>query len=419
MRVRLLPRPGPPRVVAVTTAVALAAGATGWAIAAGVKSPADAAAGRQPPPASLITVPVERRPLAAVVVVQTSVTYRKPTPVVLTGAVAPLDGDLSSGPVVTKAATAGRTVREGDVLMEINGRPVFALAGRVPMYRTLTEGSTGDDVRQLRAALRRLRPGAGLAASGPLTGEVLGAAAAWYRDRGYEPVLPTAAQLAERRRLEARKDARAELAEWRRTRGARIYSGEIVFLPRLPARVTTVTARAGREAAGEVATVADPAPVIDGTVTPEDAELLRKGQPATLTSPSGKTYRAKVTAVGASVTDRATPPKKEPDAKDDDGAPVGVPIRLGAAKGVKLGELTGQSVRTEITVGDSGGAVLAVPVAAVFTSAGGQAYVTVDAGAGTARDVPVTTGLAAEGYVEVTPGDAGLAAGDRVVVGGS
>ena len=424
---RLLPRSGPPRVVAVTAAVALAAGATGWAVAAGVKSPADAAAGRRPPPASLISVPVEHRRLTSLVVVQASVTYRRATPVVLTGAVAPLDGDPPSGQIVTKAATPGRLLKEGDLLMEINGRPVIVLTGDVPMYRTLTEGATGDDVRQLRAAMRRLVPAARVGASGPLSGGVLDALASWYREQGYELPGRRATQRAEQRRLEkavetaegpARGAARLKLAEFRKANAARVHSGEIMFLSRLPARVATVSARAGAVAAGDIATVVEPALVVDGTVAAEDAKLLERGQPATLVSSSGKTYRATVTAVGASITDRAAPPKKDTDDKGAD-TPVGVPIRLSPAKGVKLTELAGQSVRTEITVGDTDRAVLAVPVAAVFTRADGQAHVTVDGGAAGIRDVPVTPGLTAEGYVQITPDGVALRAGERVVVGGS
>jgi len=416
---RLLPPSGPSRVVAVTTVAALAAGAAGWSAAAGVKSPADAAAGRRPPVPSLITVPVERRPLRARVTVQASVAYRKATPIVLNGTVAPVDGGLAAGQVVTRAATAGRTLAEGDVLLEINGRPVFVLRGKVPMYRTLVEGSTGDDVDQLRAALRRLLPGTGLAATGPLTGGVLDCVARWYRKRGYSAAGPTAEQRQELRRLERavrsakpadRAAAESALAGFRRANGARIHGGEIVFLPRLPVRLTAATAKAGTVVAGEVATVADPGLVVDGKVAPEDAKLLDSGQAATLTAASGQTYRARVDSVGAAVT---------AGKKDDGAAPAAASVRLAAVAGVSLAGLAGQSVRAEITVGDTGDAVLVVPVAAVFTRADGQAHVTVDAGPAGTRDVPVTTGLTADGYAEVTPAGAALAEGDRAVVSGS
>ncbi|MEK8144217.1 hypothetical protein NKH18_27260 [Streptomyces sp. M10(2022)] len=41
---------------------------------------------------------------------------------------------------VTKAPVAGAKIKEGDVLMAVNGRPVLALSGRVPMYRALGPG---------------------------------------------------------------------------------------------------------------------------------------------------------------------------------------------------------------------------------------------------------------------------------------
>jgi hypothetical protein len=78
------------------------------------------------------------------------------------------------------------------VLLEVSGRPVFVLTGKVPMYRTLTRGSSGDDVDQLRSALRRLRPGSGLAATGVIKDSVLDAVRAWYTARGYQAQGPTA-----------------------------------------------------------------------------------------------------------------------------------------------------------------------------------------------------------------------------------
>nr|WP_221382951.1 hypothetical protein [Actinoplanes polyasparticus] len=423
---RLLPRSGPPRVVAATTAVALAAGAAGWMLAAHVKSPADAAAGRQPPSASLITVLVEKRPLTARVTVQASVTYRKATPILLTGSVAPVEGEQPSGQLVTRAAKPGGILHEGDVLMEINGRPVFALTGTVPMYRTLTEGSTGDDVVQVRAAMRRLQPRSGIAASGPMTGGVLAKVAAWYAEHGYRAVQPTAEQVKEQRRLEKvvrtatgseLVDAKTGLAEFRKRTGARIHSGEIVFVPRLPVRLTTVGAKTGTLVSGEVATFADVSLVVDGAVAQEDAKLLKPGQTATLTSSSGRTYRAKVSALGEAVTDRAVPDEKKTDDQGSD-KPVTVPFRLTPTGGVKITGLVGQSVRADITVGDTGGAVLAVPVAAVFTRADGQAYLTRQSAVATVQDIPVTTGLATDGYVEVTDEGTSLRAGDRVVVSG-
>ncbi|BAL93168.1 hypothetical protein AMIS_79480 [Actinoplanes missouriensis 431] len=422
MRLRL-PRRGPVRVVALTTAVALTAGAAGWFAATQVKSPADAAAFREPPVASLITVPVEKRTLTSTVTTQGSITYGKAQPITLTGTVAAGTGE--AGPqLVTKTSAAGRTLREGDVLLEINGRPVFVLKGKVPMYRSLTKGAEGDDVRQVRAAMRRLLPGRGVAASGPLNESALSAIGAFYSKRGYAAAAPTTEQKAQLRLLERAvadtkeaggqplADAKADLAEFRRTYGISVPSGEILFLPKLPIRLTTVTAGAGTAPTGPVGTVADPALVVNATVSPEDAELLKPGMTATLNDTAGGTLTAKVTGLGAAYAIKAD--------DDQESSSTGVPLQLKPTDATKATALNGQSVQVRITVGDTGGDVLAVPVAAVFTASDGQSRVTVATETGQTRDVPVDPGLTADGNVQVRPRDgAQLSENDRVVVSGS
>ncbi|MFD0638218.1 hypothetical protein ACFQ9X_48375 [Catenulispora yoronensis] len=90
-----------------------------------------------------------------------------------------------------------------------------------------------------------------------------------------------------------------------------------------------------------------------------------------------------------------------------------------AANPAQLAGLADSAVQMTVTIGASDGPVLAVPVAAVFTSADGQAKVRVLRSDGSEEPVPVTLGLAASGYVEVKP-QAGtvLVEGDRVVVQG-
>lgn len=423
-----LPRPGPARVVAVTTAVAVATGAAGWLVGARVRSPADAAAAHRPPAASLITVAVERRTLTATVTAQGTVAYGAPQPLTLTGSVTPADDGTVAAALVTKAPVAGRTLREGDVLLEVSGRPVFVLKGKVPMYRSLTRGSTGDDVRQLRAALRRLLPGRAVARSGPLDGTALGAVASWYDKRGYEAAAPTREQRAELRRLEqaaesaagpAAADAKAELAEFRRTYGIRIAAGEVLFLPKLPVRLTAAKVKAGGEASGVIGTVADPTLVVDGDVATDDADLVRVGMAATMEHPSGGTFPATLSALGAAAAPPAAAGSGDEPSGDGDQAPAaGTPIRLKPRNPAKLTRFAGQSLKITIKVGGTGHAVLSVPVAAVYTASDGRARVSVQEPAGAVRDVPVEAGLATGGYVQVTPAGADdLKAGDRVVVG--
>jgi len=425
-----LPRPGPPRVVAATTVIALAAGAAGWLAGAQVRSPADAAAAHRPPPASLITVAVERRTLTATVTSQGTVAYGAPEPVTLTGSVASDDSTTTAAaPLITKVPAANRTLHEGDVLLEVSGRPVFVLAGKVPMYRTLTRGSAGDDVRQLRAALRRLLPARHVPASGALDDSALNAVQAWYAKRGYQAAGPTAAQRTQLRQLEralvgaqgqALTDAQADLADFTKTYGVSVASGEILFLPRLPVRLTTVTVKAGAPASGVIGTVADPGLVVNGTVTPDDAGLLKVGMSATMQQ-DGDQFAATLSGMGAAVAvapDTSTQNGAAQDGNTQESSVAGVPIRLKPKIPAKLAPFAGQAFKISITVGGTGHAVLSVPVAAVYTTSDGDARVSVQDAAGAVHDVPVEAGLSTGGYVQITPRAAGaLAAGSRVVVG--
>ena len=135
-------------------------GAGGWIAGTQVRSPADAAAAHTAPKAGPVTVAVQRQSLTATVVASGSVEFASPRPLALAGAVgtgaSATAGGEGAEQRITKAPVAGTKVKEGDVLMAVNGRPVLALSGTVPMYRALGPGASGDDVKQLQKALHRL-----------------------------------------------------------------------------------------------------------------------------------------------------------------------------------------------------------------------------------------------------------------------
>jgi multidrug efflux pump subunit AcrA (membrane-fusion protein) len=79
--------------------------------------------------------------------------------------------------------------------------------------------------------------------------------------------------------------------------------------------------------------------------------------------------------------------------------------------------LAGQDVRITVTAAATATAVLAVPEAAITAGADTHTSVTVATAVGGRRTVRVTTGVSADGMVQVTPADGGLKPGDRVVVG--
>ncbi|MGN5630801.1 peptidoglycan-binding protein [Streptomyces sp. AC154] len=178
---------------AVIGAVVLV-GAGGWVAGSQVHSPADAAAARTAPKAGPVTVAVQRQSLTATVVTTGSVEFDSPEPLSLAGAVgtgtAATAGGEGAEQRVTKAPVSGAKVKEGDVLMTVNGRPVLALQGTVPMYRAMGPGMSGDDVKQLQKALGRLGFGPG-GVTGTFGQGTAAAVTSWYTHKGYQAQQPS------------------------------------------------------------------------------------------------------------------------------------------------------------------------------------------------------------------------------------
>lgn len=151
-----------------------------WGVGSRVQSPDQAAARASEPETSWITVPVERRVLSSTVVARGDV-----APEVSLGVGVPSSVE-GAGVVTALGPGAGESVAEGSVLVVVSGRPVFALAGSVPVYRSLVPGMSGDDVAQLQAALSRL--GYEPDGDGVFGDATKLAVAAWYSDAGFEPV---------------------------------------------------------------------------------------------------------------------------------------------------------------------------------------------------------------------------------------
>ncbi|WP_214417192.1 peptidoglycan-binding domain-containing protein [Sphaerisporangium fuscum] len=578
----------PRRLLLAVVAGVLVIAAAGWAVGTRLRSPADEAALRKPPEPSLVTAPVELTRLVSTVVVSGTLEYGSPVPVMLAGVV----GGADPLQRATRAPRPGR-IKEGAVIMEVNGRPVIALAGTVPMHRTITPGAEGADVRQLQKALRRL--GHQIPVTGVFDQATVAAVTRFYARKGYQAQQPTlearqqlgtlrkavrtaretlateqkaldegrdvlplkikarnartdlkiaekalreaeaeeltpedeakldaaeaAVRDAEEKLAEARREldqarretappatpgatpapkptadvgllelkvagaeaaldaarralvrtreeigtarekrletlrkavrdgrealaaaeqalrqarrlsperlkvadaktdlaeANALLAEFRRTYGTAIPPGELVFLPKLPARLQTSRVRAGETVDKAVATVTSSSFAVPGSVDATESRLLKEGLKAVIETDSGKTFPATLTAVG----EKARPADAESGgkgAKDGGEAQPGsepVLITPSSMKGLK--SLSGTTVTARVTVGATDGEVLVVPVAAVITAADGRPRVQVEVAPDRTKEVEVRTGLTADGKVQVT---GPLKAGDRVVVG--
>ena len=186
------------RIVVLTSVLATisVAALIAWAAGSRIESPADAAARTAPPAPSPILVPVERRVLGANVVTRGTARFGLPQPVSLAPSSLKPQGSL-----ITTLPARNAQLGEGAVLLTASGRPVFVLLGQVPAYRDLTPGSSGDDVRQLEQALKRMGfdPGA---VDGVYDGQTSAAVSRWYTKKGWEPFGPTREQLAALRTLE-------------------------------------------------------------------------------------------------------------------------------------------------------------------------------------------------------------------------
>ncbi|MFB6723478.1 peptidoglycan-binding protein [Kribbella sp. NPDC056345] len=414
---------------------ALAATSLGVGVVAGARitSPEDAAAKTAAPKASQITVPVEKKALASKVVGRGDASFD--------GAVnirVETSGLTTPAIVTGKVPGVGSTITEAKALLEIVGRPVIALAGVLPMYRTLTPGSKGPDVLQLEKTLDRLGfdPGS---VDGKYDGGTASAVRELYEKAGYDApeadqqlkdavdqakkstdmakkaLRQAQSQLAQAKKAkapdltvqkgavtdakEALEDAREAQDEAELKAETPLPVSEIVYVKSLPRRVDKVNVERGGTASGAVMSASGAALVVTVKVDAASAEHLKAGMVAELTLGDGSTVKAKVkrlTRKGESYDVVVGPDKLTPK---------------------QLEQLRDANVKVTIPVKSTNGKVLTVPVAALSAGSDGGSRVEVVRN-GKTELVPVKVGLTADGYAAVTPtGDAKLDETDQVVVG--
>lgn len=174
------------RVIWLLAIVAVVFLTAGIVIARFIQSPADAAAQAAPPEAGLITVPVENRVIANDVTLRADVLYDESVSVSIDTT------DISGTPVVTgQVPVVGTTVDAASVVLEVAGRPVIALPGELPAYRTLRVGVSGPDVLQLKQALATLGINPGNVESDVYDAATVAAVDQLYVTAGYPSPAPS------------------------------------------------------------------------------------------------------------------------------------------------------------------------------------------------------------------------------------
>lgn len=284
------------------------------------------------------------------------------------------------GGTLTALPQAGEVVEPGEVLYRVDHQPVVLLHGKVPAFRTLSDGRSGRDVRQLNADLVAL----GYADEEGLDPEsdyfgwaTVEAVEALQEDLGIE-----------------------ETGE--------LTLGSVVFLPSA-ARITELEATLGAPAkpGAAIATASSTRRQIVVDMSPSTQSEVKRGDKVTITLPNEKTTPGAISKVGKVAT---VPPDEQGQPEAEPTIEVDVrPLDQAATGSLDEAPVTVSIVTA--TVKDA----LVVPVTALLAlSEGGYA---VEVAKGAARHlVGVEVGLFddADGLVQVT-GD-GLAAGDQVVV---
>lgn len=356
------------RTAVVTGVVVAAAGvATAAALGGFGGGPGTAPAASNLPPA---TAPVTRTTLVATTDLEGTLGYGETTTVSVTGA-----GPEGAGGVITWRPTAGETLARGETVYAVDAEPVVLLYGSTPFYRPVGAGDTGPDVAQLERNLSELDY-AGFTVDDEFTAATAEAVAAWQEDLG----LPATGRL---------DPARAVVAP-----GA--------------VRVAELLAPLGGPASGEVLTYTGRDRQVTVELDVADQQLVAEDLPVTVTLPDGSPVEATVTEVGtvATGTDQDAAGGQPAEA-----GPTTVEVTIAVDDPDGLGDWQAGPVDVTVETGRRED-VLAVPVGAlVALSEGGYGVQVVEDGQ--TRYLPVTTGLFADGLVEVD--GAGIAAG--MVVG--
>ncbi|MFD5200646.1 peptidoglycan-binding protein [Streptomyces sp. NPDC058375] len=379
-----------------------------------IKSPAQAAADTRPPPATVLTAAVEKKILSETVIARGRVAASQQISVSGEGA----GGKDAGRSIVTKVfMKAGKPLRTGQALLEVSGRPIFVLKGDIPAYRDLGPGSTGEDVSQLRQALRELGYDSGGDPAGTFGPGTERAVKLFYQARGYEPgteqLAPEAAATGDASAAESKQD-RGDVSKEPSKPSSRIVVpvSEIAYVRAEPAFVERVSAQVGDQGSGELATISAGDLIVNGSVGADVKKLMKPGQKVSIVS---EVTGDEATGTVESVADKPTKQEKGVESAPQAGSDT-YQVKVRPSRQLPA-SLAGEDVRITVTAASSGKAVMTVPTSAISTGENGQATVTVRKGAEEHR-VAVDTGMTADGYVEVTTrGPKGLAVGDLVMVG--
>jgi hypothetical protein len=253
----------------------------------------------------------------------------------------------------------------------------------------------GPDVRQIQIALRRI--GYPVRISGEFDPQTQRAVKTLYTNRGYTP--PTQATAGGSNPPPSPPPSPAA------TQTVLLPQADVLAFDRAGHKISSVNVHVGDVLTDPKATLFDldqQAPTILALAARDQATLLRPGQTAAATDDAAG---AQTQATVASV---ATQPVTA-------NGQTGYEVRL-RFTGNPLSADAQRTVRLSVQIAAGATPVLAVPDTAISSHADGSTFVTV-ADHDTTRDVQVTTGQMAGGWVEIRDPETDITEGTLVVVG--
>jgi peptidoglycan hydrolase-like protein with peptidoglycan-binding domain len=339
----------------IATVMAIAVGAGGYVLGTSSRTAQHA------PAAKIATAEVVRRNLVNTKSVAGTLGYSGQ--VTVTGQIA---GTL------TQLPSPGTVVSRGKKLYEVDGQGVILFYGPEPAYRDLQAGEHGRDVLQFEQNLSALGY-RGFSVDDQYDADTAAAVRRWQRNHGW-----TVTGTVEKGRV-VYAAGELRVSEDKTSLGSPAGPGTPVLAASSDRQYVHVDLDIG------------------------DQQLVAKGAKVTVTLPDGKTIKGTVGSISKKVT---TTPSSDGGNKST----VGVDIDLGRDA---AGALTQSPVTVALENGHRDN-VLTVPLTALLALSEGGYGVQVIRPDGTSTLVPVTTGMFADGQVEVS--GTGLRQGQTVGV---
>jgi len=276
--------------------------------------------------------------------------------------------------MLTWLPKVGDVIARGETLLRADEQPMVLLYGPLPMYRPLTLGLKGADVRQFEKNLRALG----------------------YTGFTVDEEFTTFTQAAVKRWQETLGVAQTGGVDATRV----TYTDRAIKIARLDVRV-------GALAGGEVLSYTDTVRAVTVNVPAGDSAWAVKGTRVTVRLPGDRRVTGEITVVSTEASGSGDGGSGGESGNDAGSADSTIPVTVAIADQKGLGTLEKSPVEVSYTARQREN-VLTVPVTALLALAEGGYGLEVVEGDVT-RIVAVRTGLVAQGRVEVN-GD-GLAEG--------